>query len=85
MRMYGPGKEVADLAARQALAVNGNRLHSLHQGLGCEGMGSGSVAGQTFVSVWDACRTIETWPFYILPVLTPPELTFILSWEGMLG
>jgi len=38
--MYGPGKEVADLAAQQALAVNGNRLHGLHRGLGWEGTGS---------------------------------------------
>lgn len=40
MRMYGPGKEVADLAAQQALAVNGNRSHGLHRGLGWEGTGS---------------------------------------------
>lgn len=43
--MYGPGKEVDDLAAWQALAVNGNRLHGLHQGLGWEGTGSDCAPG----------------------------------------
>lgn len=43
--MYGPGKEVAYLAAQQALAVNGNRLHGLHRGLGWEGTGSEGAPG----------------------------------------
>lgn len=46
--MYGPGKEVADLAAQQALAVNGNILRGLHLGLGWEGMGSDRAPG-----VWE--------------------------------
>lgn len=46
---------------------------------------SGSVAVQSDVDVWDACSIVETWTSYILPVVTPPELTFILSWEGTLS
>jgi len=46
---------------------------------------SADAAGQTGVNVWDACSTVETGTSYILPVVTPPELTFFLSWEGMLS
>lgn len=45
MRTYGPGKETANLAAWQALAVSGNRLHGLHWGSGWEGVGSDRAAG----------------------------------------
>lgn len=40
---------------------------------------SGSMVGQTGNKVWDACSTEKSWTSYILPVVTPPELTFILS------
>lgn len=89
MRMYGSGKEVTDLAARQALAVNGNRWHGLHGSLGWERMrsdhvpASGTMAGEASIKVWNACSTVETQTFHILPVVTPSELTFSLSWEGI--
>lgn len=87
--MYGSGKEVADLAARHVLAVNENRLHGLHGSLGWERMRSdhvpvsGTMAEEAGIKVWDACSAVETQTFYILPVVTPSELMFSLSWEGI--
>lgn len=89
MRKYGSGKEVADLVAWQVLAVNGNRLLGLHGRLGWERMRSnhvpvsGTMAGEAGIKVWDACSAVETQTFYILPVVTPSELTFSFSWEGI--
>lgn len=41
---------------------------------------SGSMLGQAGNKVWDACSTEKSWTSCIVPVVTPPELTFIFSW-----
>lgn len=41
---------------------------------------SGTLVRQAGNKVWDAWSTEKFWTSYILPVVTPPELTLILSW-----